>query len=625
MKRILLIALGLLLAAALPARAQWLTQTIPLKAGWNAVYLHVDASHDTLENLVGADGSNPILEVWMWAPPASTVQFVQSPQAPLEGAQWMNWNRADPAGSLLQRAVGNAAYLVRVAATSPNYHWSLKGRPVPPAYHWTTTGLNFLGFPTVPAGAPSFEDFLDPVPDLRLNAEIYRYPGGPLGSGNPARVFGLRNTPVTRGHAFWIRSGTVFNRYFAPFELTLSGASGLHYRDQLHLISFRLRNLTAAGLPVTMRLIPSEQPPPGQAALAGVPPLWVRGALNLTDLTHDYTPLPVEGTHVWTLPAQGQPAADIEVVIALDRSTMEGAVGSVLGGVLRFTDGLGYSQVDIPVSAIIGSSAGLWVGTAQVNEVRHYLTSYEMVDGAPLLDAGGRYVPNSTNDLFGAVMRPFPLRLIVHNPEAGGQARLMQSVFVGIDAQTNKVVANTEALLSPLFRSQARRITASHLPWSAANPGWAFDGALNSASFELTATVPLDYNDHASNPFLHTYHPDHDNLDARYQSQLPQGSESYTVRREIMLRLRPPEPFVGDPERAGDLEDDEADEAETRAALAARFASGQVLHGEYLETITFEGLARAGGRFDTRTYEVRGTFSLHRITDVPQLSLLPPP
>ena len=61
-----------LLAAALPAPAQWVTQSISLKSGWNAVYLHVDPSYDTLDNQIAADASDPILEVWLWAPPAST-------------------------------------------------------------------------------------------------------------------------------------------------------------------------------------------------------------------------------------------------------------------------------------------------------------------------------------------------------------------------------------------------------------------------------------------------------------------------------------------------------------------------------------------------------------------------
>ncbi|MCX6886149.1 MAG: hypothetical protein NTX27_14035, partial [Verrucomicrobia bacterium] len=79
---------ALLLAMPLCASAQWVTQTIALKAGWNAVYLHVDPSHQSLAESIGSDITNPIMEVWRWAPELSTLQFVQTPQAPVEGAQW---------------------------------------------------------------------------------------------------------------------------------------------------------------------------------------------------------------------------------------------------------------------------------------------------------------------------------------------------------------------------------------------------------------------------------------------------------------------------------------------------------------------------------------------------------
>ena len=119
------VLLSLLLLGSLSARAQWVTQTNNLKAGWNAVYLHVEPAYGTLDTLVGADLSNPIIEVWRWAPPSSTLQFVQSPQQPTEGAQWMSWNRNSIDAQLLQRLVGNSAYLVRVATNVATYTWTI--------------------------------------------------------------------------------------------------------------------------------------------------------------------------------------------------------------------------------------------------------------------------------------------------------------------------------------------------------------------------------------------------------------------------------------------------------------------------------------------------------------------
>ena len=39
----------------------------------------------------------------------------------------------------------------------------------------------------------------------------------------------------------------------------------------------------------------------------------------------------------------------------------------------------------------------------------------------------------------------------------------------------------------------------------------------------LTTTVTMPYNDQAANPFLHTDHPDHDNLNATFNGQQDRG------------------------------------------------------------------------------------------------------
>src|SRR5262245_12507032 len=164
------------------ARAQWLTQTNTLKAGWNAVFLQVDASYTNLDQLVGSDPTNPIQEIWYWAPALPTGQFVDSPQVPTGvGNQWVSWTRVLGPASALQRLVGNGAYLVRVTNSAANYSWRVKGKPVIPTYRWTLTGLNFIGFPTPASAPPFFEALLAQAPEFQQNAEIYRYQGGELG------------------------------------------------------------------------------------------------------------------------------------------------------------------------------------------------------------------------------------------------------------------------------------------------------------------------------------------------------------------------------------------------------------------------------------------------------------
>ena len=571
------------LVMPLAARAQWLTQTVGLNSGWNAVYLHVDASYGTLDQLVGSDPANPILEVWLWKPNSSTLQFVQSPAQPVGGGnQWATWIRNSPSASTLQRLVGNSAYLVRVGTNVATYSWSIKGKPVAPAYQWTTTGLNLLGFPTLASAPPNFTTFLSQSPPLQQNAEIYQYVGGDLGSNNPARVFAPRNVLVNRGQAFWIRAGTLYNQYFAPFEVVLDGSQGANFGEDLNVRSFRLRNLTANSLTVTMRLMPSEAAPSGQAAIVALPPLVIRGALNMTNLTYRYTNFAVNAPFTCTLAAQGAPGADIEVVLGLNRGAMGQNVGDTLAGVLRLTDSLAIGQVDLPVSATVASSAGLWVGSAAVSQVGQYL----------LTGNGGNTATN-----LDAASSSFPLRLIVFNPAGSGPATLLQRAYIGWDASSNSIVSTSEALLNQTLIGQSRRVSSSTLPWTTANTSWALSGSLNGSS-SLSTTVNLDYTDQPSNPFLHTYHPDHDNLDDSFGNQLAQGQESYTIQRQITLNVTPP--------------------GTTPESFVAGVPS---IAGEYLETVKVLGLARAGGTNDTRQFQIRGSFVLKRIVAISSLSM----
>ncbi len=582
----------------LPAKAEWLTQSITLQAGWNAVFLHVDATHATIDQLVGAGSPalTPIQQIWRWNPNPATGQFITSPQQPINnGSQWTSWKRPENATSSLQRLTANSAYLVY---STSSYTWDLKGRPVLPHYEWTTSGLNFFGFPTVPANPPNFDPFLSPVPDL-LSGEVFRYPGGELGAGNPVQVFGLRTTAVRRGEAYWLRAGEFFNSYYGPFEVTAAGAGQYEFGDSQSSTSFRLRNLTASPLTVTLRQVNSESPPSGQAAVAGALPLLLRGNLNPTNLTYPVNSLTVGQSSSWTLAPKGQEGSETEVVLGVERSALTGIPGTRFAGVLQLTDSLGQTRLDMAVSAVVGSKAGLWVGSASISHVSQYLQSYLRGNNNQLVvQTNGAYQVTDVKTNLTPVPTSYPLRLIVHNPSTG-PATLLQQVFFGFNAATNPIVSISEAALLAPHRAQSRRITASHLPWTEENNGWAFSGALSQGSV-IRVSVTNRFDDQSSNPFLHTYHPDHDNLDATFRKEVPQGSESYTIVRDISLNPQSP---------ATDFN--------------SRISTGQTIEGEYLETIRVLGLARPGNTFDTRRFDVRGRFKLNRINDVPAITRAP--
>ncbi len=54
------------------ARAQWQTQTIEFRPGWNGVYLHVGTPHNTFANLLAG---TPVSEVWLWMPDLTSLQL----------------------------------------------------------------------------------------------------------------------------------------------------------------------------------------------------------------------------------------------------------------------------------------------------------------------------------------------------------------------------------------------------------------------------------------------------------------------------------------------------------------------------------------------------------------------
>lgn len=592
------------------AHAQWLTQTMELKAGWNAVFLHIDPSHESIPDLLDKDINSPITQIWRWNAPA-TGNFYSDPYEYTQIATgWKQWLRNDPFAGL-QTMGGGSAYLVE---TGSDYSWTLKGRPVVPAYSWSTEGLNLIGFPTDETNPSTVEDFFNASADMQASDfELFKYDGIDLGTNNPQKVesYLYRNEPLNRGQAYWISTGEPFNSYFGPIEVDLSGRDGLNYQSTGSSLSFRIRNMSGQPITVKVDLVPSETPPSGQQGIDGLTPLLVRGAADAQTLSVGFSELtPGIGNGMeWTLAAKDEEGSEVQVVLGLDRSAISDPPGSFLAGLLNISDDGGIMDINIPVQAEVASDAGLWVGQAFVTEVGQYLKSY--ADGAidPLITTNadvvvtndlqiaedGSYVVDSINRDIKSVARPFPLRLIVHRPESGN-ALLLQQVYYGEDKFSTTVITREESVLDPAKYEQARRVTATHLPWTEENDGWFFDGTLDRGS-SISAMVTTAYNDQRSNPFLHTYHPDHDNLDPRFKQELVQGSEAYTLEREIRLEIHPPGTNFTD-----------------------RIRAHEELIGEYQETIRVLGLPRAGGINDTQVFEVRGLFSLGRVSEIAEIT-----
>ena len=141
--------------------------------------------------------------------------------------------------------------------------------------------------------------------------KFFGYNGGTSNSDIQA-ISPNGSVPVRRGEAFWIRS-PIFNRYFGPFDLLLQNPKGAFFGDSVAQFSIHIRNQTDQEIIVTLEQVASEQPPTGEEAIVGQPPVIIRGDLDPETLTFETTSLADNPTS-WTLAAKETPGSVVEIV-----------------------------------------------------------------------------------------------------------------------------------------------------------------------------------------------------------------------------------------------------------------------------------------------------------------------
>jgi hypothetical protein len=178
----------------------------------------------------------------------------------------------------------------------------------------------------------------------------------------------------------------------------------------------------------------------------------------------------------------------------------------------------------------------------------------------------------------------FKLRTLLHVAD-NGVTKLLSKAYLGplAVAPNDLGIATSQSLLKASDLGSARRISAAHLP-----AGRVFTGSGNVTSgSSLACSISLPYDDR-TNPFVHPFHPDHDNKDARF-APVGEGVESYTVNRAATFT------FTSAPPSGG--------------AVAGWGSS--VIGGTYREIIT--GLHSSSIQLD-------GTFELRRVSEIGTLS-----
>ncbi len=541
------------LCLAPSARAQWQNVTYTLQGGWNAIYLHGDATHTTIDALVAA---NPeIVSVWRWNTNPNPIQFGSSPLIPTAGtSDWNIWYRTNPAGSTLSTLIGQNAYLVEcTGAPTATYSIMIPQKVLPPRSTWVRNGANFLGFPTrYNTAYPMFSAYFATFPvATAANTKIYKYAGGPLGESNPEQVFSPQFEPLDRNKAYWFDAAVVGD-FYAPIEVSSSNLQGLVFGRTGAQIIVRVRNRTAA--PVTLTITPTDSAasPSGQEQItAGVP--LTRRVFNSGTSTYDVTPVTSAFNVVLA------PQSSSELTFGVDRALITGATDALYASLLRFTEAGNLMDIALPVSARVTSLAGLWVGDIAVSGVQSKAPGYAGTTTA----------------------QPYPLRVILHVDDSG-IARLLSRVFLGRLAPTpnDHGIATLESALLTTDLANARRISVAHLPPDSVIVSGSGSVALGQT---LVRVVSLPFNG-PTNPFVHTYHPDHDNRDAR-GNVLNTPIESPTIERTCSFAFSP------NPLPAG-----------TSVGWGST-----VIGGTYSETVT--GLHQA-------SLTVSGTFELRRVSEI---------
>jgi len=561
--KLLLCALGSLLLAA-TAHAQWTSTSYTLKGGWSSIYLTGDAKQDTLANLFPSE----VLEIWRWNPNPNQVGFTSSPLVPASGTpEWSVWKR-DGSVSQFTSLSGQTAYLVKSSGTAANtYTVTLKQSPLPPANSWVRNGANFLGFPSFKNGStyPTMGSYFATFPAaIAASSKVYKYVGGELGAGNPLQVFSTSNERLDATQGYWF-SAELVGDFNAPLEVSLSSGSALDFGRSGSIITARLRNRSSSIATIAIAPVTSAAAPSSQETIAAAVPVTQR-TFNAATAAWDETLLGAGGiTQVIA------PGASVELSFGISRPAMTATAGSLYASFLRFTDSASLTNMLLPVRARASSFAGLWVGDAMVSAV----------ESKP--DA----------DLVTATSRAYPLRYIIHVDD-GGTARILSQVFLGQLASVGNAsgICTLESGLLATAKASATRIVATHLPLDRVLTATGAVG--NDTNLDLTVGIPFD---DPTNPFVHKYHPDHDNKSARGEALIA-GQESYSISREVTFTFTPSPP-AGSSSTTG--------------------WGSSVIGGTYAETV--QGLSKDSTGVGTGDgIRLSGTFELRRVSELGTLT-----
>lgn len=528
------VAVSLVLGAS-PASAQpEATQTFLLQPGWNAIYLEVRPEPNDTDTVFGG---LPLASAWTWNPAYPRPEFIEDPDETLIGSPaWLGYfpqPRPEAVLTNLFAVQPNRAYLLKIDGTEP-VPWTVRGRPEIRDHRWVPDSFNLVGFPVDPAIPPTFSNYLAPSP-AHAGQPVFRLVGGTWQQVNPAA------TQIRSGESYWVYCKGPSD-YGGPIDIDLDTGSELDYGGALGRAEIRIRNLAAVPASIRLTQVPGASP------------------LPLQIFRFD----PDTGQQAWPmLPTQHVESVGEKGELVLELAPKRAAFSAESGDlILEVRNGFGFKRA-IAVSAktafappvfeerrraegrvsreaiaAVNPWAGLWAGVVRVREVSQA--------------QAGSLEPTPVRD-------EFSFRVLIHVDGAGTVRLLKEAIqlwvdgtripdpenpgFFLVDEPGHHVLVTDESLLSSFDGAVLRDGEPVGLRVSTVAYDFQQDFVVMNGSFAPGGTVAVGLvleSEAPTNPFLHRFHPDHDNLDLRFANFL---EEAYAVSRSMEFELTPVDPL----------------------------------------------------------------------------------
>ena len=559
--------------------AVWTTQTIPLKAGWNAVHIKVNPYEYGCDKVFGGGG---ISQVTWWN------RDHRDDGTGTVTADTYAWYANSIEPNTFGAVLGDERYLVCAKAAT---NLVVFGTPALPRGKVFRGGMNLLGLNAPNGGQVSLYDY-------------FRYLDGkessPYSTVNARNevVHALDGTLPADGQAVWVdMAGAGTATYTGPLEVSADMSEKIiAWESSTAVRTITIRNVTPGTRRVCIECLNSENPPAGQGTRAGLIALksesidWSKGFARRV-----YTP--VSFPVVTNLEA----GATFTFKVRPDLERMKPSSGDYLG-ILQISDkgstiddevragGTCLYSVGVKASGSLDATcdpAGLWVGSVALTGVNR---------AQMLTSAKSEWDAEKIQE----TRQAFEFRLLLHAANDGA-VKLLKQAFVGSTEGENAAAAVlTDKATAKAYRqkypaAKIRRVSSANFPFM--DPQ-AFDGAANflKAGGEMTLSFTQAY-DAKDNPFQHQFHPNHDNL--AFNNGKPTKKEdgatgtgdyeSWNVTRQVKLTFAGTDP----------------------TGAASEDWNRTVCGGTYRETIT--GLNKT-------PIVVEGAFRLYKTLDAQELT-----